>query len=656
MKTPGFTTVAVLTLALGIGANIAIFTVVNAVLLRPLPFQHPERLVRVFDDLKGVGAKDVGMSEPEFEDLRDRSGAFDNISVIFPLSTALSGGNRTERIELLITSADYFQLLGANAELGRVYGPRDAQPGFTESVVISDGLWKRQLGGDPLILGRRIRVDEDGYTIAGVMPPDFRHPGQTLAGDVELWSACGFAADPLPSPPVRAQRILPGAIARLKPGLTIQQAQQHLDAVAAQLAQTYPTEYPASSRWSLRLEPVEQTLTGSVRPTLVVLLAAVGFVLLMVAVNMASLLVARSSARMRELAIRQALGASRTRLVRQLLTESVLLSLIGGSAAMLVLALTKGSLLALMPSDLPRLSEVHVDARALSLACVLSLLTGILFGLTPSLHASGGDPNRDLKEGRGGTSSLRQNRFRSALVATEIALSVVLLSGAGLLVHSFWNTFRVNPGFDPNGLMVARIWIPFPNNPAMNRYRTAPAIAGFIREILRRVRALPGIEDAAMGGDNSVPLVTNTRNQTAFSLPDHPDSAVKQRAAESASVSPEFFQVLRTPLLRGRFFTEADTDKTKPVVIVNESLAKQYLLGRDVGRLMNFGGADWEIVSGLRCRIKYLEFEGQSIGPLLVLLLRTPLIRWRLMFWKMYYPLNQNWPCSREYLGCTAGF
>src|ERR1700728_1583874 len=240
LKTPGFAAVAVLTLALGIGANIAIFTVVNAVLLRPLPFQHPERLVRVLDDLKGVGAKDVGMSVPEMEDLRDRSGVFEDISVIWPLSTALSGGNRTERIELLITSADYFQLLGANAELGRVYGPRDAQPGFTESVVISDGLWKRQFGGDPLILGRRIRVDEDGYTIVGVMPPDFRHPGQTLTGDVEFWVACGFAADPLPSPPVRAQRFLPGAIARLKPGLTIQQAQQHLDALAAQLVHTYP--------------------------------------------------------------------------------------------------------------------------------------------------------------------------------------------------------------------------------------------------------------------------------------------------------------------------------------------------------------------------------------------------------------------------------
>jgi predicted permease len=596
LKTPGFTSIAILTLALGIGANIAIFTVVNAVLLRPLPFQHPERLVRVFDDLKGAGAKDVGMSEPEFEDLRHRSGVFDDISVLFPLSAALSGGDHSERIEMLCTSFDYFHVLGAQPALGRVFGPRDKVPGFTEAVVISDGLWKRQFGGDPHILGRHIRVDEDGYTIVGVMPPEFRHPGQTLSGDVELWAAAGMTANPFPTP-ARAQRFLPGAMARLKPGITIQQAQQHLDALAAQLAQTYPKEYPAASRWSLRLEPVEESLTGSVRPTLIVLLAAVGFVLLMVAVNMANLLVARSSARMRELAIRQALGASRTRLVRQLLTESVLLSLIGGLAAMLVLALTKGSLLALMPADLPRLAEVHFDARVVILACVLSLATGILFGLTPSLHASGGDPNRDLKEGtRGGTSSLRQNRFRSALVATEIALSVVLLSGAGILLHSFWNALRVNPGFDPNRLLVARIRIPFPNNPDANRYRTVPATATLSREILRQAETLPGIEEVAVGGDNSVPLVNNSDNPIAFSLTDQPDSAQKQRFAEYADVSPEFFQILQTPLLRGRFFTESDTDKSTRVVIVNESFAKQYLSGHDVGQRINFFGVDQEIV------------------------------------------------------------
>ena len=595
-KSPAFTGVAVLTLALGIGANIAIFTVVNAVLLRPLPFRQPERLVRVFGDLNGAGARDTGLSVPELFDLQDRSGAFEHISAIVPVSTALSGGDHTERIEMLGTTFDYFRVLGAKPALGRVYGAGDATPGFAEAVVISDGLWKRQFGGDPHVLGRRIRVDEDAYTIVGVMPPDFRHPGPTLANDVELWAAAGLTGKPFASPPVRSQHFLPGALARLRPGLTIQQAQQRVDALVMQLRRMYPKDYPAAAKWSLRIEPVQESLTGSVRPTLVVLLAAVGFVLLIVSVNMASLLVARSSARMRELAIRQALGASRARLVRQLLTESVLVSLAGGMVAMLVLALTKESLLAWMPADLPRLSEVHFDARIVGLAFVLSIVTGILFGLTPALHASATDPNHDLKEGgRSGSPSIRQNRFRSALVASELALSVVLLSGAGLLVHSFWNALQGNPGFDANRLMVARIWIPYPNNPDVNRYLTAPAIARLSRQILRQVRALPGIEEAAMGGNNSVPLVNSYGKQIAFSLPDQSDSAGKLRSAEFTAVNPEFFQVLRTPLLRGRSFTEGDTDKSKRVVIVNEAFAKQYLPGHDVGCRMNFGGADWEI-------------------------------------------------------------
>jgi putative ABC transport system permease protein len=597
LRTPGFAAIAVLTLALGIGANIAIFTVVNAVLLQPLPFQHPEQLVRVFDDLNGAGARDVGMSVPELQDLRDRSGAFERVSAIWTVSAALSGGDHSERIEMLGTGFDYFQILGVNAALGRVYGPQDAVPGFSESAVISDGLWKRQFGGDRNVIGRRIRVDEDGCTIVGVMPPDFRHPGQTLAGDVEVWLAAGLAAYPMPMPPVRARRLGIRAIARLKPGLTTQQGQRRLDALVAQLTQTYPKDYPASAKWSLRLEPVQENLTGSVRPTLIVLFAAVGFVLLMVAVNMANLLVARSSARMRELAIRQALGASRARLIRQLLTESILISLAGGSAAMLVLALTKESLLALMPADLPRLIEVHFDARVVGLACVLSLVTGILFGLMPALQASRTNPNRDLKEGaRNGTPSLRQNRFRSALVATELALSVVLLSGAGILLHSFWNTLRVNPGFDPQGLLVARIWIPVPNNPKANRYLTAPPLAAFSREVLRQVRMLPGVQDAAMGGENSVPFVHNFSSLRAFSLPDEPDSSQKQRSAEFAWVSPDFFRAVLTPLLRGRAFTETDTDRTKPVVLVNESFAKRYLSGDVIGKRLNSDGKDWEIV------------------------------------------------------------
>jgi len=596
LKSPGFTAVALLTLALGIGANIAIFTIVNAVLLRPLPFPESERLVRVFDDLNGTGAKDVGLSVPELDDLRDRSGLFESVSAVFPSSTALRGGDRTERIEALVTTFEYFRLLGTNAALGRVYGPSDAVPGFTEAAVISDGLWHRQFGADPHVLGRRILVDEDAYTIVGVMPPDFRHPGQALTADVEFWAAAGFKANPFPTPPSRARRFVPGALARLKSGLTVQQAQQRLDAFVAELSRSYPMEYPAASRWSVRLESIEESWTGSVRPMLVVLLAAVGFVLLIVAVNMASLLVARSSARTREIAIRQALGASRPRLVRQLLAESVLLSLAGGMSAVAVLMLAKKSLLALMPADLPRLNEVHFDARVVVLAFALSLLTGILFGLTPALQASDADPNEDLKEGaRSGSPSARKNRFRGFLVAVEIALSVVLLSAAGLLLHSFWNSMQSNPGFNPNQLMVARIWIPFPNNPEANHYRTAPPIAAMSHEVLRLARELPGVEEAAMGGDNSVPLVNNTRGQIPFSLPDEPDSSQKQRTTETALVSPEYFHVLGIPLLRGRGFTEADTDKMKSVLVVSESFATQYLRKRDLGARIVFGPRTLEI-------------------------------------------------------------
>jgi predicted permease len=595
LRSPGFTAVALLTLALGIGANIAIFTIVNAVLLHPLPFPEPERLVRIFDDLDGTGAKDVGLSVPELDDLRDRSGLFESVSATFPGSTALRGGDRTERVEGLTTSFEYFRLLGASAALGRVIEPTDAVAGFTDAVVISDGLWRRQFGADPHVIGRRILADEDGYTIVGVMPPDFRHPAQGLTAEVELWTAAGFRANPFPIPAPRAYRYLPGALGRLKSGLTVQQAQQRLDAFVAELSRANPTEYPAASRWSVRLESIEDSWTSSVRPMLVVLLAAVGVVLLIVAVNLASLLVARSSARTREIAIRQALGASRSRLVRQLLTESLLLSLAGGMAAVAVLALAKNSLLALMPSDLPRLNEIHFDARVVAPAFALSLLTGILFGLTPALRASDADPNEDLKEGaRSGSPSARKNRVRGVLVAVEIALSVVLLSAAGLLLHSFWNSMQSSPGFNPDRLMVARIWIPFPNNPEANRYRTVLPIAVMSHEVLRLARALPGVEEAAMGGNNSVPLVSNTRKQAPFSLPDEPDASRKQRTTETALVSPEYFRVLGIPLLRGRGFAEADTDKTTLVAVVSESFAQQYLRTRAVGARLGFRLADSE--------------------------------------------------------------
>lgn len=292
-------------------------------LLSPLPFREPDRLVRVFDDMGGAGAKDVGMSVPELEDLRIRAGVFEQISAIVPGSVALSGGDQVERIQLLGTNPNYFEELGATAAIGRVYTQAEWLPGFLDDVVISDGLWKRQFGGDAHVLGRKVRLDEDVYTIIGVTPAGFRHPGNATDADVDVWGAAGLVAAPFPSPPIRGARIIPGALARLKPGLSTAQAQKRLDAIANELEQTYPNDYPKHLRWSLRIEPVQASLTGNVRPMLVILLTAVGFVLLIVCVNIASLFIARSAARAREYAVRQALGATRGRLVRLVLMERI---------------------------------------------------------------------------------------------------------------------------------------------------------------------------------------------------------------------------------------------------------------------------------------------------------------------------------------------
>jgi predicted permease len=589
-KSPAFVTISVLTLALGIGANLAIFTVVNAVLLQPLPFRDPDRIVRIFDDLGGAGAKDVGTSVPELEDLQ-RSGVFEQISVIYPASQALSGGDGVERIEFLGTSPSYFELLGARPALGRIYTQSEWEPGCLDGVVISDGLWKRQFGSDPHVIGRRIRIDEDPYTVIGVMPREFRHPGNTLGGDVDIWSACGFTVYPYPSPPVRNIRLFPGVLGRLKSGMTLEQAQGRLDALASSLRQTYPNEYPKQQGWSLRLERAQTSLTGNVRPTLVILLAAVSFVLLIVCVNIASLLIARASARMREFAIRQALGASRGQLVRQVLTEGVVVSLAGGAAALAVLLIAQRSLLALVPADVPRLAEVHSDWRMVAFALVLSLTNGVLVGLLPAFHAAAIDPNRDLRDGgrTGGGQSVRQKRSRAALVVLEVALSAVLLIGTGLLVRSFSAALSQNPGLDPERLVTGQIWVPIPVNPEADQYLTLTQRAGLARELLVRSALLPGIEQSAVGTSSDIPLLSNVNNPAPFSLPDEVSTQGNDHAAEFGAVSAGYFAVLKTPLKKGRVFTDHDADSTERVVVVNEAFVRRFSPQRDVvGRRLRY--------------------------------------------------------------------
>ena len=590
-KNPGFTIVAVLTLALGIGANVATFSVVYAVLLRPLPFPQPEQLVRVFDDLRSSNVKNVGMSAPELWDLQDRSGVFQDLSAVWPIDSDIAGGDRPVRAETLAVSPDYFTMLGIKPQLGRVFTQQDSVPGFIEAVVISDGFWRRNYGSDPKIIGRTMRLDNDLYTIIGVMPPGFRHPGRTLQTDVEVWCAAGYNALPFPVPALRSIRMIPGAIGRLKPGVTVAQAQARLDTYVAQLSQQYPNDYPPASGWAARLVPVKEDLVGKERTELFVLFGAVGFVLLIGCVNLANLLLARSSGRRREIAIRLALGAGRWRLMTQLLTESVLLSAVSGLVALLTVILFRNSILALAPASLPRLSEVHVSAGVLFFAFAVSIVTGVLFGLAPALQAANPDQVESLREGgRGSGAGRRHTRVSRALVVSEVALSIILLAGAGLLLRSFWHVLEVRPGFNPSHVVTAQIWIPVPNDPTTDRYRPTDKRAAFLMEILRRVSALPSVESTAIGGTNSMPL-SSGRNGFPFTIVGRPTDSERAPVAEFASISPDYLPVLQIPLLAGRNFAEADTDKSQQVVLIDRTLQRRYWPNEDpLGKQVSFGG------------------------------------------------------------------
>lgn len=589
-RSPGFTTVAILTLALGIGANVATFTVVHAVLLNPLPFTHPEQLVRVFDDLRGSNSKDVGMSVPELWDLRDKSDVFQEISAAWPVDANLTGGEHPDRVQFLGTNTNYFTLLGVRAQLGRVYTVEDSQPGFTEGIVISDGFWHRMFGADPTVLGRKIRLDGDLYTILGVLPPGFRHPG-SQAGDMEVFSAAGFAAAPFPVPVQRAIRLLPGTVARLKPGLTVAQAQARLDTFTAQLSREFPSEYPAAANWGVRVVQVQDDLVGKVRTELLVLFGAVGCVLLIGCVNLANLLLARSASRQREIAIRTALGAGRRRLIGQLLTESILLASISGVTALFTVVLLKGWLVRLAPAGLPRLNEVSLSPGVLLFALAVSIVTGVIFGLVPALQTAKPNQVTNLREGsRGSGSSKNQMKISRTLVATEIAMSLVLLIGAGLLLRSFWHLIEVQPGFDPHHVVTAQVWLSVPNDPAEDKYQTIEKRAAFHREVLRRVGGLAGVDAVAVGSQNSLPMST-AHFQLRFTIEGLAADSEAAPVAEIVGVSTDYFPLLKTPLVRGRALSESDDTKSEPVALVNEVLARRYWPAGDaVGQHIHFGG------------------------------------------------------------------
>jgi predicted permease len=588
-KSPGFSAVVALTMAFGIGATTAIFSVVDAALLRPLPYPQPEQLVTIEDDLPGGGARDVGMSEPEWQDLH-RSGIFEYISPTWFDENNLTGSSHPERVRLLIVAPNYFALLGVKPRLGRAFNPEDHTPGLLLEVLISDGLWKRAFGSDPHILDKSVRLDTDLYRIVGVMPAGFDAPGRTgEERNIEVWAATSFYGPPMPDHPPRNRRNLPTAIARLKPGLTIAAAQSRLDGLVASLQKEYPADYPLQSAWTVRLVPLKERVVRNVRQSLILLLGAVGLVLLIGCVNVANLLLARASARWREMAIRQALGAARKRLMSQLLTESLLVSLLGGIVGLAILFCTKAFLLHLVPDSLPRLNEVSINWVVLLFALVASLVVGAIFGLAPALDAGRVDLTHALKEAsRGSTGSGRQARTRRVLVVTEFALSLVLMVAAGLLLRSFWDLLNVRLGFNPESVMTVRTRLPYPNDPKTDIYRTPAQEAPFFREILRRAGTLPGVEEVALGDTASIPLDESQRylkqvsdGYFPFTLEGRNLQSDQLAVVERSSVTPDYFHLLSIPLLRGRLFNELDDDKAPQVAVINEAFARTYWPGQD---------------------------------------------------------------------------
>jgi len=610
-KNPSFTLIATTTLALGIGATTAVFTLVDAVLLRPLAYRNPSQLVSISADEPVAGGADIGFNPLELDDLRERAGIFDQVSAVWPVSANLTGGDHPERIELVAASPSYFSILGVAPQLGRIFGPEDEALGFAEACLISDAAWHRLFGGDRNVLGRRIYLDTDAYTIVGVMPSAFRHPGRTRATDVDVWGTAGYKADPFPHPPQREQRFIPGSIGRLKAGITVAQAQIRLNALVSQLRRENPAVYPAASGWTMNLTPMDEVVVGKTRSLLWILLAAVAAILLIGCINVANLLLSRASAREREIGVRLALGASRRDLIAQLLTESFVLSSIATVVAVVIgWAMLRGMVI-IAASKLPRIHEVTLNIHVLAFVLALALLTSILFGLAPAWQSSSPELVSSLGgSSRGGSSSHRQNRMREGLVVAEIGMSLVLLAGAALLARTLWQLTNIDAGFDPAHVEIARVWLPVPNHPELDPYRNPERRQVFNREVLQRLNSISGIEQAGLTG--SLPL---TADQFVAKL------GIEGRTSDPRSapdlplivVSPNYFNVLKTPLLSGRTFSESDDFKSEPVAILDQSAARQLCLHEEaLGHRVGFFGGQkprWFTIVGIVADVKQTALD-----------------------------------------------
>ena len=556
-KQPGVTLIAVLTLALGIGANTAIFSLVNAVLLRPLPFAEPERLVWTWGEFSGGNR--ASTSPPDFLDYRAQNRSFEELAATFFNSFNLTGSGEPERIIGSMVTANFFRALGVKLVQGRAFLPEEERSGAAQVAIIGQGLWQRRFGGDPQIIGKTITIDGRSRTVVGVAPDTTR-----ALQEAEIWTPLTFDD---PEMKIRRFHFL-RAVGRLKPGMTLQQAQADIDAVSAGLEKLYPE---SNKDWRLRLVPMREFLVGQTRRPLYVLLGAVGFVLLIACANVANLTLAQAARRQKEVALRHALGAKRMRLIRQLLTESALLSVIAGVIGLLMAWWGTDLLRTLAADSIPRLGEIPLDNRVLGFTLLVSLLTALFFGLMPALQSSRPDLNETLKEGgKGGGSSSRMGRARNALIVVEVAMALVLLVGAGLLIKSFRRLQEVDPGFDPRDLLTMRLFLP------QSKYAEPQQRQAFFEQVLKRVGALPGVQ--AVGTATWIPTLGGGDTYFTIEGKPFPDPNIKVTAF-NPMVSHDYLRAMKIPLIKGRHFTEPETKEEKAKsVIINESFARTYFV------------------------------------------------------------------------------
>lgn len=593
VRTPGFTAIALVTLALGIGSNTAVYTVVRGVLLEPLPYADADRLVMVGGFVPGLGNGDLAGSPAELYDYRERAAAFDDVTGVWPLHTNLVGGDVPTRLSTALVHWNFFDVLGVRPALGRPFEPDELISGVGTTMVLSWNVWQRRFGGDETVLGRTINIDGDPVEVVGVMPEGFHHPGQPLGAEIEAWTTMDF--EPGGRWFFRGNRPLQ-LFARLADGVTLEASRQEMELIADELRAEYPQAYPTGAGWVTGVEPLADEVVGDMRLVLLLLTAAVGFVLLVTCANLSALLISRSGARGRQTAVRLAIGSTRWDIARFNLAEGLLLSVGGGLIAAALTVVTTSALGVVAAEHLPRADLIEVDFAVVAFSLLLAVGSGLLFGLAPAMLASFTNP-RDLLAGGGRGSTRSGTALRDALVVGEIATSVVLVVASGLLLSSFTNLMGVDMGFDPTGVKVVQTYLPVQIDPNEGQWRSFPNRVEFYSEVMRLLEEEASVTAAA--GISHLPL--RETNGVRFVVEGEEVATTARPSAEYRITSERYFEVMGVPLVSGRVFTAMDDTDATNAVVVNRAWVAQHANGRDPLEMrIRLGNGDtgplWQIV------------------------------------------------------------